>query len=188
MHNCFSFCHFTIYVFILLTPIMNSIQHRLVHLQMGGLFDYVLTKLHIDQINVNSKLCRNHFPNSILFPSVLFRKQCMASHSNTSPSSSRRENENASHLRKSVVDNTGYGPGLATSTIQFIICWLFTIKDRCKKCVFNKRIIKVCVSCCWRCPWTSAPSAAHLTVSLYLCSSGSNAEASRGLLKGALSA
>ena len=44
-----------------------------------------------------------------------------------------------------------------------------------KKCVFNKRTIKVCVSCCGRCPGTSAPSAAHLTVSLYLCSSGSNA-------------
>ena len=24
---------------------------------------------------------------------------------------------------------------------------LFTIKDRCKKCVFNKRTIKVCVIC-----------------------------------------
>ena len=45
-----------------------------------------------------------------------------------------------------------------------------------KKCVFNKRTIKVCVSCCWRCPGTSAPSAPHLTVSLYLCSSGSNAQ------------
>ena len=44
-----------------------------------------------------------------------------------------------------------------------------------KKCVFNKCTIKVCVSCCWRCPGTSAPSAAHLMVSLYLCSSGSNA-------------
>ena len=44
-----------------------------------------------------------------------------------------------------------------------------------KKCVFKKRTIKVCVSCCWRCPGTSAPSAAHLTVSLYRCSSGSNA-------------
>ena len=39
------------------------------------------------------------------------------------------------------------------------------------KCVFNKRTIKVCVSCCCRCPGTSAPNAAHLTVSLYLCSS-----------------
>ena len=40
-----------------------------------------------------------------------------------------------------------------------------------KKCVFNKRTIKVCVSCCWWCPRTSAPSLPHLTVSLYLCSS-----------------
>ena len=44
-----------------------------------------------------------------------------------------------------------------------------------KKCVINKRTIKVCVSCCWRCPGTSAHSAEHLMVSLYLCSSGSNA-------------
>ena len=43
-----------------------------------------------------------------------------------------------------------------------------------KKCVCNKRTIKVCVSCSWRCPGTSLPSASHLTVSLYLCSSGSN--------------
>ena len=42
------------------------------------------------------------------------------------------------------------------------------------KCVFYKRTTKVCVNC-WRCPGTSAPSTAHLTVSLYLCSSGSNA-------------
>ena len=41
------------------------------------------------------------------------------------------------------------------------------------KCVFNKRTIKVCVSCCWRCPGTRAPSTAHLAVSLYLCSSAS---------------
>ena len=44
-----------------------------------------------------------------------------------------------------------------------------------QKCVFNKRTIKVCISCCWRCPGTSAPRATHLKVSLYLCSSGSNA-------------
>ena len=43
------------------------------------------------------------------------------------------------------------------------------------KCVFFKRTFKVCVSCCCRCPGTSAPSAAHLAVSLYLCSFGSNA-------------
>ena len=42
-----------------------------------------------------------------------------------------------------------------------------------KKRVFNKRTIKVWVSCSRRCPGTFAPSAAHLTVSLYLCSSGS---------------
>ena len=34
------------------------------------------------------------------------------------------------------------------------------------KCVFWKRTIKVCITCCWRCPGTSAPSVAHLTVSL----------------------
>ena len=43
-----------------------------------------------------------------------------------------------------------------------------------KKCVFNKRTIKVRVSCFLRCPGTFVPSAAHLTVSLYFCSSGSN--------------
>ena len=36
------------------------------------------------------------------------------------------------------------------------------------KCVFNKRAIKVCVSCSWRCPGTFAPSEAYLTVSLIL--------------------
>ena len=34
------------------------------------------------------------------------------------------------------------------------------------KCVFNNRKIKVCVSYCWRCPGTSAPSAARLTLPL----------------------
>ena len=33
-------------------------------------------------------------------------------------------------------------------TNSILLCWLFTIKDRCKKCVFYKRTIKVCVSCC----------------------------------------
>ena len=60
-------------------------------------------------------------------------------------------------------------PGLVTNSILF--CWLFKVKG---KCVFNKCTIKVCISCCWRCLRTSAPSPAHLTVSLYLCSSGSN--------------
>ena len=53
-----------------------------------------------------------------------------------------------------------------------------------KKCVFNKRTIKVCVSCSWRCPGTSAPSAAHLRVALYLCSSGSNARGESRALEG----
>ena len=39
------------------------------------------------------------------------------------------------------------------------------------KCVFSKNAIKVCVSCYRRCPGTSTSRAAHLTVSLYLCSS-----------------
>ena len=62
-------------------------------------------------------------------------------------------------------------PGLVTNSILF--CWLGKIKDRCKKCVFNKGTIKVCVSCCWWCPGT-CPSMTHLTMFLYLCSSGSN--------------
>ena len=44
-----------------------------------------------------------------------------------------------------------------------------------KKCVFNKRTIKVCVRCCWQCPGTFAINATHLTVSMFLCSHGSNA-------------
>ena len=43
------------------------------------------------------------------------------------------------------------------------------------KCVFYKHTIKVCVSCSLQCPGTSASCVAHLTVSLYLCSYGSNA-------------
>ena len=57
-----------------------------------------------------------------------------------------------------------------------------------KKCVF-KNPIKVCVSCFWRCPGTSAPSVApHLTVSLFLWVPEPTHEASRGPLKGAVTA
>ena len=52
-------------------------------------------------------------------------------------------------------------PGLVTNSILF--CWLFTIKDQCKKC--SKHTIKVCVICLWLCPGTSKPKATHLTVS-----------------------
>ena len=45
-----------------------------------------------------------------------------------------------------------------------------------QECAFNKRTIKICVSCWCRRPETSAPRAAHLTVSLYPCSSRSNAQ------------
>ena len=37
-----------------------------------------------------------------------------------------------------------------------------------KKCVFNKRTVKVCISFSWWCPGTLAPSAEHLTVSLFV--------------------
>ena len=49
--------------------------------------------------------------------------------------------------------------GLVTKSI--LLCWLFKTKSRIdvKKCVFDKRTINVCVSCCWRCPGTYAPSA-----------------------------
>ena len=53
-----------------------------------------------------------------------------------------------------------------------------------KKCVFNKRTFKVCVSCCWRCPGTSAASAALLIVSLYLHSSRSNSRGESKALEG----
>ena len=43
-----------------------------------------------------------------------------------------------------------------------------------KKCVFNKLTIKVCDSSFWWWLGTSAPSAPHLTVALYLCSLGND--------------
>ena len=43
------------------------------------------------------------------------------------------------------------------------------------KCVLYRRTIQVCANCSWQCPGTSAPSAAHLMVFLYLCSLRSNA-------------
>ena len=50
-------------------------------------------------------------------------------------------------------------------------------------CVFNKRTVKVCVSCSWRCPGNSAPSKANLTVSLCISvAPEATHEASRGPL------
>ena len=39
----------------------------------------------------------------------------------------------------------GVTAGLVTNSIIF--CWIFTIKDWCKKCIFDKHTIKVCVRC-----------------------------------------
>ena len=77
---------------------------------------------------------------------------------------------------------SSYRPGLVTNSILF--CWLFTINDRCKKYVVNKRTMKVNVSWFWWCPKTLAPSAAHLTVSSFLCTSGSNARVKLRALEG----
>ena len=69
----------------------------------------------------------------------------------------------------------GRGHTQVWSLTQFYSVGFSQSRIDVKKCVFYKRTIKVCVRCCLRCPGTFAPSAAHLTVSLYLCSSGSNA-------------
>ena len=75
--------------------------------------------------------------------------------------------------------------GLVTNSILILFCWLFTITDCVEKCIFNKRTIKVCVSCwCPWCPGTPTPSSAYLTVSLYLCSSGSNARGKSRVIEG----
>ena len=44
-----------------------------------------------------------------------------------------------------------------------------------QKQVHFKRTVKVCINCSWQCFGTSSLSTTHLTVSLFLCSSGSNA-------------
>ena len=64
-------------------------------------------------------------------------------------------------------------PGLVTSQLYSVN--FSQSRFGVKKCVFSKRTIKVCINCFWWCPGISAPSAAHLMVAFYLCSSGSNA-------------
>ena len=46
-------------------------------------------------------------------------------------------------------------PCLVTNSILF--CWLSKSSIDVIKCIFNKCTIKVCVSCCWRCPALSTP-------------------------------
>ena len=53
-----------------------------------------------------------------------------------------------------------------------------------KKCVFNKRTIKVCVSFLWGCLGTFSTTAAHLTRPCILACSGSNAEGESRVLEG----
>ena len=76
---------------------------------------------------------------------------------------------------KAITQSEKKETGLVTNSILFYSVDFSQSRIGVKKCVFIKRTIKVCVSCGWQCPGTSAPSAAHQTVSFYLCSSGSNA-------------
>ena len=69
------------------------------------------------------------------------------------------------------------------SLTQFYSVVFSKSRNDVKKCVFNKRTIKV--SCSWRCPGTSASSAAHLIpVSLIPCNSGINAQGKSKVLEG----
>ena len=77
--------------------------------------------------------------------------------------------------------DTNFEAGLVTNTILF--CWRLTIKNRCKQVRFWwTHTVKVCVSCFWRCSGPLDQGAKHLTVPLWLQSSGINA--SRGQLEG----
>ena len=66
----------------------------------------------------------------------------------------------------------GPKPGLANNSILF--CWLFTIKDLCKKVRFQQTHNQGFRQLLFMVSW-NLPSMAHLTVFLYLCSSRSNA-------------
>ena len=95
-----------------------------------------------------------------------------------------KETQRVIAQQQKAVEAACSAPSSDTSTVaDYQVCSLTQLylvgfsKSRInvKKWAFSKCTTKVCVSCCWRCPGTAAPSAAHLTVSLYLCSSGSNA-------------
>ena len=109
---------------------------------------------------------------------IKLSNQKVANKKETSPPN----RENASTGEKRLALLTGLGSisiqpstGVLWSPTQLYSADFSQSRIGVRKCVFNKRTIKVCVSCCWRCPGTSAPSSPYLTVSLYLCSSGSNA-------------
>ena len=74
----------------------------------------------------------------------------------------------------------GYGnAGPVTNSI--LSCWLLSIKDRCKKVRFqqkhNQGLRQLLLTMSW-------PRVAQLTVSLYLCSSGSNTRGKSRALEG----
>ena len=55
-----------------------------------------------------------------------------------------------------------------------------------KKCVFNKRTVKVCLSCCWRCPGTSPLARNNWRCPCISVVPEATHEASQGPLKGAV--
>ena len=67
------------------------------------------------------------------------------------------------------------------SLTQLPFCWLFTIKDWCRNYFFKKRTNKVCASFFTLFFW---PGNTNLTVSLFLCSSGSNTQGDERALEG----
>ena len=58
-----------------------------------------------------------------------------------------REKQSGYTLKVVASDMPEGGPDQVWPLTQFLFCLLFTIMDRCKKCVFNKRTIKVFVRC-----------------------------------------
>ena len=73
-------------------------------------------------------------------------------------------------------------PGLVT--ISIIMFWWFSLSRKVSKSAFaTKSTIKVYVSCFWLCPGSS-PSTAHLMMTLFFCSSGSNARGKSRAIEG----
>ena len=121
--------------------------------------------------------------------------QRVGSSSDPSPQSSFPSQRSASRTQRWLAHSnlsagqylpSGYlGGQRVWSVTQFYAVDFSQSRIHVKKCAFNKRTINVFVSCFCRCLRTSTPSAAHLMVSLFLCSSASNARGeSRELLRG----